>query len=34
MSTVDILSFYKHLSNQFLKVKYVFNPKTLIYIGI
>ena len=28
-TTVDILSFYEHLYNQLLKVKYVFNLKTL-----
>ena len=32
-TTVDILSFNKHLYNQFLKVKYAFNLKTLIYVG-
>ena len=30
-TTVDNLSFYKHLYNQFLKVKYPFDLETLIY---
>ena len=32
-NTVDILSFYKHLYNQFLQVKYASNLETLIYVG-
>ena len=32
-TTVDILRFYWHLSNQLLKIKYAFNLETLIYIG-
>ena len=32
-TTVDILSFYKHLYNQLLKVKYAFNLVTLRYVG-
>ena len=32
-TTVDIFCFYKHLHNQFLKVKYVIILKTLIYVG-
>ena len=32
-TTIDILSFYKHLYNQFLKVKYASNLETLIYVG-
>ena len=31
-TTVDILSFYKHLYNQLVKVKYAFNLETLIYV--
>ena len=27
------MCFYKHMHNQFLKVKYIFNLKTLIYVG-
>ena len=33
-TTVVILSFYKHMYSQLLKVKYAFNLKTLIYVGI
>ena len=33
LNTVDILSCYKHLYKQFLKVKYAFNLETLIYVG-
>ena len=29
-TTVDILSFYKHMYNQFLKVKYASNLETQI----
>ena len=32
-TTVYILSFYKHLYIQLLKVKYAFNLETLIYVG-
>ena len=32
-NTVDILSFYKHLYNQFWRVKYASNLETLIYVG-
>ena len=32
-TTVEILSFYKHLYNQFYKAKYAFNLETLIYVG-
>ena len=33
-NTVDILSFYKHMYNQFLKLKYyASNLETLIYVG-
>ena len=31
-TTIDILRFHKHLYNQFLRVKYAFNLKTLIYV--
>ena len=33
MATTDILSFYKHLYNQFLKVKYASNLEKLIHVG-
>ena len=32
-TTVDILCFYKHMHKQVVKVKYVINVKTLIYVG-
>ena len=32
-TTVDILSFYKHVYTQLSKVKYAFNRETLIYVG-
>ena len=32
-TTVDILSFFKHLCNHLLQVKYAFDLETLIYVG-